>query len=138
MSATEPPLWRRVVQCARALPVVAAVRVALWCLPLGWLCSFASRQHRLRETDAHAIVRGVSTASRFVPCASCLVQALSAQILLARAGIPATLRLGARKDAGGAFQAHAWLEWRGENILGDAGESYAVMRGPLDKVPPGE
>jgi hypothetical protein len=64
---------------------------------------------------------------------------LAAQILLARAGVPSTLRLGVRKDPGGKFQAHAWLEWRGETILGDGWESYSALKAPkIDKLPSGE
>ena len=138
MSATESSLGRRVIHCARALPVVVAVRLALWCLPLERLRAFASRTRRRQEADPHPIVRGVATAARFVPGASCLVRALAAQILLARAGVPATLRLGIRKDPDGKFQAHAWLEWRGEPLLGDGWESYVPLKEPVDNLPSSE
>jgi hypothetical protein len=43
---------------------------------------------------------------------ACLARSLTVQYLLARRGIPASLRLGTRLDQG-ELSAHAWLEYRG-------------------------
>jgi hypothetical protein len=46
---------------------------------------------------------------------TCLRRALTLQVLLARRGVAAELRIGVKK-IDGALQAHAWLEFRGEPI----------------------
>lgn len=54
--------------------------------------------------------------------ANCLEQSLVLRWLLARRGIPADLRIGARKVAG-RFEAHAWVELGGL-VLNDPGEEH--------------
>jgi len=54
--------------------------------------------------------------------ASCLEQSLVLWWLLDRRGIPAELRIGARKEAG-RFEAHAWIEL-GSVVLNDSGEAH--------------
>jgi transglutaminase superfamily protein len=54
--------------------------------------------------------------------ASCLEQSLVLWWLLGRRGIPAELRIGARKDAG-LFEAHAWVEL-GTVVLNGSGEAH--------------
>jgi hypothetical protein len=50
------------------------------------------------------------------------------QLILARRGYRVELKIGARRDQRGAFQAHAWLQSNGRVVLGgDSAElsSYA-------------
>jgi hypothetical protein len=53
---------------------------------------------------------------------NCLEQSLVLLWLLRRRGIPAELRIGARKEAN-RFQAHAWVEFDG-TVLNDAGAEH--------------
>lgn len=50
--------------------------------------------------------------------ADCLVQALAAQGMLMRRGVPSEIAIGTAKHPDGSFEAHAWLVCRGEIILG--------------------
>ena len=52
---------------------------------------------------------------------TCLAQAMAAQILAGREGHPSQLRFGVARDPGAPLQAHAWLESRGEVVVGGAG-----------------
>lgn len=61
----------------------------------------------------------VHHASRLVPRATCLTQALAAQIMLARRGFSSTVHIGVKRDDTTAFEAHAWLTFRDVVILGD-------------------
>jgi Transglutaminase-like superfamily len=121
------PTERRAL--AVAVAVVVAVRVALTVVPSRWIIgvvrrlsqrSSLPRAVRRRSTvmSNATIVWAVEAASRFVPRANCLTQALAAQIMLQRHGHSATLCLGVQRTPARPFRAHAWLELNGEIILG--------------------
>jgi hypothetical protein len=73
--------------------------------------------------------------SRFVPEASCLTQALTAQVLLKREGFDPRLQIGVARDAAGAFKAHAWVECGGQIVVGDFSETIAYTA--MSPVTPG-
>ena len=75
------------------------------------------------------IVRTVRSCSRYVPYASCLTQALAAKRLMDNAGHAASIKFGVRQ-AGGSFEAHAWLEVDGKIVLGKQPfhYRYAVLK----------
>jgi hypothetical protein len=115
---------------AKAMLILWAVRIALWTLPFRTLYrsivehegSHKSPSDKCHDdSSAHKIVWAVRSASMFVPRASCLTQALAAQILLSDSGYYADLRIGvARSGTSGTdpLTAHAWLEKDGKVILG--------------------
>ena len=97
------------------------VRVGLSLLPLQILRRFLTKVvprpggHRLSDRPSvERIVWAVTTASRYVPRATCLTQALVAKALLARSGHPAHLRIGVATGEGRRLEAHAW-------VVGDQG-----------------
>jgi hypothetical protein len=71
--------------------------------------------------------KAVSFASRVVPKASCLTQALALRWMLNRRGIASTLRFGVARPDGQKLAAHAWLECDGRIIIGgrQSAEKYA-------------
>lgn len=109
----------------RALCVVCFVRLGLWLLPFRWLKTLAGRASShasLRPARASRpildIANAVSIAARNVPAATCLTQALAAQIVLGRAGHSSLLRIGVQRAANGVVKAHAWVECDGQIIIG--------------------
>lgn len=58
----------------------------------------------------------------------CLRQALTVEYFLRRRGLPAQLRIGARKSADGQFDAHAWVELDGA-VLGQPQPLHAPING---------
>jgi len=124
-----------------AFPVVAAVRLTLWLLPSRFILRLLSRLERRtmsessnRWSRAETIVWAVEAASRRVPRATCLTQALSAKLLLRAVGQNARLRLGVARNSDGSFRAHAWLEQAGQPILGGTGIQSMVR---LPELPDG-
>lgn len=104
---------------------MSTVRVALWVVPLAvvrriarWALS-ADRQlpaHRRRKENE--IVRAVVSAGKHSPVGStCLATALVGQALMNRHGYDCELRIGVRRQDGGKFAAHAWLERGGKVIM---------------------
>jgi hypothetical protein len=109
----------------KAAFIVGAVRLGLWGLPFRTLRRLLARvtqePARLRKADRSSLARiawAVTVASRYVPAASCLTQALATQILLGRRRHPACLRIGVVKGTDGQFQAHAWVESDSVVVIG--------------------
>lgn len=77
----------------------------------------------------------IETASSYVPDATCLPQALVAEGLLVRHGLPARVRLGATREEGRDLTGHAWVESGQVVVVGgpDAGERFTgvvTLEGP--------
>lgn len=103
--------------------LVVAIRVGLLVLPVS-----AVRRRLGARTDYksaalnHSVERiawAVTAASRYVPGATCLTQALAAQWLLGRSGHHASVRIGVRKDDQFGFQAHAWVICGEQVVVGE-------------------
>ena len=126
------------VECgllATALMLVAMTRLGLTCLPF-WLVNEVlvssertspSRRRSTKSLSVSQLVWAITAASRWIPKATCLTQALAAQCLLKRNGHPAVLRLGVLKE-GDRLAAHAWLESHGRIVIGGLGaERYVPL-----------
>ncbi len=87
----------------------------------------------LRRTNQSSVARlvwAVTVASRYVPKATCLTQALVAQVLLGRHGHRTQLRVGVARGDEGQLEAHAWLESEGKVVVGGGELSrYALLPG---------
>ncbi len=121
------------VAAALLLPVV---RLALWLLPFGLLWRATTRLARPRAASAaptpEQIAWAVTAAARRVPGGRhCLAQAVTAYILLRRAGHSARVRLGLARDRPGGFAAHAWVEREGRVLLGGPDVSRFAPLPPL-------
>lgn len=117
----------------RSFVWVAMYRIGLWVLPFRATKKWTVYNANSVSTDSDhqvvaEIVRGVRFASRYVPYASCLTQALAAKRLLGGYGQSAELKIGVAKS-NGDFEAHAWLEIDGRIVLGKRRmhSRYAVL-----------
>jgi hypothetical protein len=111
---------RLLVKSALLLGVVG---LGLWLLPFQTLRRLLARlTHRTtllhEETSITRVAWAVTVASRYVPAATCLTQALTTQVLLGQQGHAATLRIGVARSEGGHLQAHAWVEYQGRVVIG--------------------
>jgi hypothetical protein len=121
----------------KALALLWVIRTGLWILgytrmkPLveRWKKSAASKDaagdsHADADSGSLCAARvgwAVKAAGRGTPGDRlCLVQALAAEVLLGRRGIPADIRIGVVKDEALKLQAHAWVESGGTVIIGGA------------------
>jgi len=83
------------------------------------LTRFSLRFRKLEGCSTEGVVWAVESAGRLLPWAStCLTQALTAQVLLLQLGRPALVHIGTVKGENGDLQAHAWVESRGEVLIG--------------------
>ncbi|PYR91962.1 MAG: lasso peptide biosynthesis B2 protein [Acidobacteria bacterium] len=97
------------------------MRIGLWFLPWRIVSRAPMLVARRAGVPVERSSAAIRMASRYVPYATCLTQALALRWLLARHGRVAILNLGVRNPPGGRLQAHAWLEAGGRVILGDPG-----------------
>jgi hypothetical protein len=120
--------WRERFFLVEALAVVALVRLGLSLLSFKRLRALVRESgrrsvgpHRAGALPVDRIAWAVQAVSRFVPGATCLTQALSGQVLLARRGYRTRLHIGVAKSSRDQLAAHAWLECDGRVVLGDHG-----------------
>jgi Transglutaminase-like superfamily len=116
-----------------ALFLVIAFRLGLWTVPYHFLQQTADRVGARRTGPAdepERIGRNITAMSRYIPGASCLTQALAAQVLLQQDGFTPKMRIGVARGELGEFKAHAWIECNGQIIVGDLGPKmvFSTMR----------
>ena len=121
----------------RAAFLLSVARLGLYALSFERLRRLLAGFARARGTTGDArqcdvsdrIVWAVETASQALPgIGTCLTQALTVHVLLARNGIASDLRIGVRRTSDGRFIAHAWLEKDAHVLIGEAGhKSYSPM-----------
>jgi hypothetical protein len=108
----------------RAWRLVLFMRVMVLTVPFSRLQSLACRLagvprvDRNRTHQADRLAWAVAVASRFVPGATCLPQALAGRVLFSREGYPADIHVGVAKTPDSQFKAHAWLESEGRVVIG--------------------
>ena len=128
--AALPP--RRQALLLKASFVVAGYRLALTTLPFRWVRSAAARTGRANGArrpgrSQEELTWAVAAASRRVPRATCLTQALALQTLLGREGYESDLHIGVAKAPDGAFEAHAWLASGGRVLIGGGVDRFTPL-----------
>jgi hypothetical protein len=106
----------------RAFAWVIVIRLGLWLLPFRFVRQIAASPSR-KGTQIQPLSRyiwAVRVVSRYVPCGTCLTQAMAAQTLLAASGYDSRVEIGVNTDEQCRFQAHAWLVCGDEIVLGGA------------------
>jgi len=105
----------------RAAGWLLLVRVALWTRPFARVQQLvtvaASEPSRAPAVAPGRLAWAVESAALGIPKASCLTQALAAQIMLERSGARPDLKIGVAADRE-SFEAHAWLELDGRPLVG--------------------
>ena len=128
-----PPAERRLL--VKAVILLVAARFGLWLLPFASVRRLSGglvrTPMRVRDGERHPgkVVWAVEAAGRRLPRAStCLTRALASQVLLARRGYPALVRIGVAGGGESGLEAHAWVESGGEVLVGGIGtERYAIL-----------
>jgi hypothetical protein len=126
-----PPFERRLF--VDAMVTLVVLLVSLRVAPTRWVFRrvlarggrAATRPNGLGPED---VGLAVTRASRLVPRATCLPQALTAMWLLGRRGHPATMRIGVKRGESGSFIAHAWVECSDRIVVGGPSvQGYSVL-----------
>jgi hypothetical protein len=114
--------------------VLMLVKAGLLVMPFQRLYRLLCRMSRPTKpgsVDYRQIVEAVELSSRNMPfTATCLVRALTGQVLLLRAGHPSELRIGVARGEAGKMEAHAWIVYQGMVIIGNRQDLSRYMPFP--------
>lgn len=110
--------------------ILNTIRLALWLLPFGtirqqlktvmsaWICG-----EEEEPVSVDFITWTISVAGYYAPGgAKCLARALTTQLLLNRYGHVHSLHIGVAKGDSRTLEAHAWIEYQGQVIVGGSNE----------------
>jgi hypothetical protein len=115
----------------RTAVLMPTIRLGLWILPFPRLMALAGQCEASPSptSDPERIAWAVQVVARYLPKATCLVQAMTAKVLLESSGFPAILRIGVAKNIERErFEAHAWVEAHGKVITGGTElEGYSLL-----------
>lgn len=105
--------------------LIVSIRLGLCLIPFRTLWRLITRKTEKRsclqcaELVAESkVVWAIKTANRYIPRTTCLAQALAAQLLFSHYGHSTRLYFGVAKSSAGKLLAHAWVESRGEVVIG--------------------
>jgi hypothetical protein len=112
--------------------VAALLRVAGFRRLSRWLAAGnndgAAGPDGINSAAVERVVWAVRQAAAVTPWGrTCLTEALTAAVLLRRAGCKTTLQYGVATVGAAGLDAHAWLEYRGAVILGHSARPYAAL-----------
>lgn len=131
-------MWAERGLLTHATILVVAIRLGLWLLPFRVVRRAVARSNRkqgvVRAPMVKRIAWAVAQASRCMPHATCLTQALAVQALLQHYGYACVLRIGVAKQGNGKLAAHAWIEHAGEIVIGGPADHIARYT-PLPSLP---
>lgn len=111
---------------------IIRIRITLWLFP------FPSVQRKVQKkaskyypTKEHVVsmVRlrtMIMVSSRYIPRATCLVQALAGYILFSKYGYQPSIKIGV-STLNGEFEAHAWLEQGDRVVLGESEKDFKTI-----------
>ena len=145
-------MWRVIVRIRRALrlslreqaltlfaaPFVLAAHAAMRLLPYSlWIRSLrpAHARRTVWSPPASSIGDAVRRASRLVPGAMCLTQAIAGQTVLRLAGRAAVVQIGVAPPENGELRAHAWIvEAGGTVVVGQVEDLPQFIPFPLERI----
>ncbi|HEX3007866.1 MAG TPA: lasso peptide biosynthesis B2 protein [Bacteroidales bacterium] len=120
----------------KALCISLVVKIVVVCLPLRWYSKYL-REYRTKDSLSlqnkdeliTRITNAVRRSSKYAPWPTrCLVDGITAKLLLQQHGIHSTLFLGVHKDKEKKMIAHAWLKCGDKFITGRRGyQKFTVV-----------
>jgi hypothetical protein len=113
----------------KSVVLAILIRIFLYIIPFSRVYSISNKLARIHinqktPKQIHDIIWSVRVVANHFPGLTCLIQAITAQMLMTHYNYDSTLRIGVNKSKN--FGAHAWLEMDNKIILGES---------PMDFVP---
>lgn len=107
----------------RSALVIVGLQIGLQVLGFGRMQQLLRRLEeraggRRRPPPPELLAWSIRTVGNRLPGASCLVQALAAQLLFRREGYPVSLVIGVARNPASGLEAHAWVHGQGQIWVG--------------------
>lgn len=115
----------------RALFWVILIRIFIWIFPFSFVKKRVQKITSRSSNNSHSVAMPrirfmIVMAARYVPRATCLVQALAGYILFSKYGYSTQIKIGVLTEDG-KFEAHAWLEHGGCVVLGESEKDFKTI-----------
>ena len=117
------------VLVVQALVLQWIIRIMLWVLPFSFIKKRFIKgdvNPKTSKVPLKSVMWGVMVTSRYIVSSTCLTRALTGHIMARWYHYPTSVRIGVGKFEG-EFEAHAWLEYEGEVVLGMAEKKYVEL-----------
>ena len=114
----------------KSIVLTTLIRVCLYLIPFSRIHTTFNTLSRIQINQnspkkVDDIIWSVKVASQYVPKSTCLVQAITAQILMIHYNHDSILRIGVNKSKD--FEAHAWVEINKKVILGESSMNFVPL-----------
>lgn len=116
-----------------ALFWVIVIRLMVWIFPFKFVQKSVQKiaNYFLSSDNVHIVSISslrviIVVVSRYVPRATCLVQAMAGYILFSKYGYTTSIKIGVL-DQNGEFEAHAWLENGNSVVLGESEKDFKTI-----------
>ncbi|WP_414468884.1 lasso peptide biosynthesis B2 protein [Methanobacterium sp. ACI-7] len=121
--------WNEKCLLIKTLSLMWLIRVMLWILPFRVIRATIKKVIYIQESSKsnlsiEKLSWAVETAGIYVFDATCLVKALTGQILFSAQNYPSEVKIGVGKDEYNTFEAHAWLEVNKKVVIGKLKRKY--------------
>lgn len=112
----------------KTLLLMFKIRVMVWILPFSRIQNTLPQVSPIKKnTSLNKLVWAVKVTSHYLPRTTCLTNALTGHSLLSQHGYPSMVKIGVGRSAKGEFEAHAWLEHKGEVVIGRSEKEYIPL-----------
>ncbi|UTB33125.1 MAG: lasso peptide biosynthesis B2 protein [Methanobacterium sp. ERen5] len=113
----------------KSVILTTLIRICLYIIPFSRIHTTFNKLSRIKihpnPMKVDDIIWAVMVASHYIPKSTCLVQAITAQILMTHYNHDSTLRIGVNKS--NDFEAHAWVEINEKVILGESSINFVPL-----------
>lgn len=124
--------YRDKVLALKSLYWVFMVRIMVWMFSFPVVKSKVQKKASHYDPDVkHPVARAklrimIMQSARFVPRATCLIQALAGYIMFSKYGYNTSIKIGVLAE-NGEFEAHAWLEQDEKVVLGESEKEFKTI-----------
>lgn len=113
----------------KSVVLTTLIRICLYLIPFSRIYTTFNKLSRIKiytnSRKVDDIIWAVMVASHYIPKSTCLVQAITAQILMTHYNHDSTLMIGVNKS--NDFEAHAWVEINKNVILGESSINFVPL-----------
>ncbi|WP_321422022.1 lasso peptide biosynthesis B2 protein [uncultured Methanobacterium sp.] len=111
---------------------VFVIRVMIWVFPFNYVQKrvqnivYGTQTLENRPISISRLRTMIVVVARYVPRATCLVQALAGHILFSKYGYGTSIKIGVLTE-NGEFEAHAWVEHDNLVVLGESEKDFKTI-----------